>query len=45
MTYHRVCNKVNNTTGAISGSETVDLPGAPEFIPRFIFVILVGLNR
>ena len=45
MTYHRVCNKANNTTGAISGAETANLSEALEFIPLFIFVILVGLNR
>ena len=33
-THHRFCDK-NNRTGIISGAETVNPTGAPEFHPRF----------
>ena len=36
MTYHRLCNLINNTTGATGGAGTVYPSRAPEFTPRFL---------
>ena len=38
MTYHQLCNLINNTTGATGGAGTAYPSGAPVFTPR----VLVG---
>jgi hypothetical protein len=41
MTYHQLCNLINNTTGATGGAGTAYPSGAPVFTPRVLVVILL----